>query len=173
MDLFADGPAALGGILISVAIIGWTLGRWQGGFAAPEDARAPAGREKGAAGALPASLHPSPGVDAARAQRGAALAAADSLGELHAEISAYRRAEQVLVGPDADGLRLCPPGEAVRSVCRDPVEMGELTCGLSEAACDGCNCKPLCSLAYPLAQVPVRTEPLLQPSRPDLGLTRV
>lgn len=173
MDLFADGPAALGGILISVAIGGWTLGRWQGGFAAPEDARAQTGREAATAGALPAALHPTPRSDTARAQWGAALAAADSLGELHAEISAYRRAEQVFAGPDADGLRLCPPDEAVRSACRDPGGMGEQSCSLAEPGCDCCTCRARRNIADPLAPGPLRAEPLLQPSRPDSGLTRV
>lgn len=170
MDLFADGPAALGGILMSVAIGGWTLGRWQGGFVAPDDARAPTGREPAAVGAPPASLHPAPNLEAPRAQWGAALAAADSLGALHAEISAYRRAEQVFAGPDADGLRLCPPGEAVSGACRDP---GGQTCGLAETGCDCCICSARYGIADPLAQVPLRAEPLLQPSRPDSGLTRV
>lgn len=132
MDFFAVGPAALSGILIGAAICGWAFARLQGWFAALEDGPVPAGQDASAAGALPAALHPSPSVDTARALWGAALAAADSLGELHAEINAYRRAENVFAGPDGQALHLCPPGEAVSSACGDPDEMGQRSCSLAD-----------------------------------------
>lgn len=169
MDMFVSGPAALGGLLISVAMGGWTLGRWQGGFAALEEARVPAGHEAAEAGALPAL----PGSDSARTRSAAALAAADSLGELHAEISAYRRAEQVFASADADGLRLCPPGEAFRSGC-DMHNVGAQGRNQSaEPACDDCSCASCCALADPPRSEPAGAGLRCQPPLPDPGLTRV
>ncbi|WP_156443417.1 hypothetical protein [Erythrobacter sp. CCH5-A1] len=169
MDLLANGPAALGGLLISVAMGGWTLGRWQGGFAALDDARAPAGRDTAEAGALSAL----PGIDVARTRRAAALAAADSLGELHAEISAYRRAEQVFASSEADGLQLCPPGEAVHSGS-DMRQVGAQGRSQSaEPACDDCSCAVRCALADPPRSGPAEAGLQCQPPLADPGLTRV
>jgi hypothetical protein len=172
MDFLANNPAALGGIIMSVALGSWFLGRWQGGFAVFEDGRGPAGQDASPAGALPAALQPGPGFDAVRAQRGAALAVTDSLGELHAEISAYRRAERVLAGSDPHGLDPCPPGEVARSACANP-KVSDQRCNFAEPVCEDCTCSTRCSLADLSAQLPVRPVPLLQSSRPDPDLTRV
>ncbi|WP_033375749.1 hypothetical protein, partial [Porphyrobacter sp. AAP82] len=83
----------------------------------------------GAAGAAGAGPCP----QAARAQRRSALAVTDSLGELHAEISAYRRAEQVLAGPDGDGLHLRLNREdAARNQCRHLGVVGAPSCEVAE-----------------------------------------
>jgi hypothetical protein len=169
VEFFANGPAMLGGIILSVALGAWTLGRWQGGLALPEDQSAPASHEPGEARMQAAPLPPAPAPqhDTAHAERRAALVVADSLGALHAEVSAYRRAQQVLAGPEGEGLRLRPVFEDTRSQCRHLGVMGEPTCGAA------CACGTRCSRAEPLARTAV-TERLTQPASPvSAGLTRV
>lgn len=93
------GPAALGGILLCAALCGWALGRWQGGLlpgAVPRAGRAAAG------GAAEESAPPEPQERAEPASDDVVA----SLGALHAEITAYRRAEQVLRGPADEGLEI-------------------------------------------------------------------
>lgn len=174
MEFFADGPAVLGGILMSVALAAWTLGRWQGGLAMPADATVPSPREFGENRMMSAPLQAAsaPGEDPARAERRRALVAADSLGELHAEISAYRRAEQVLAGPEADGLRLRPLRDDARKECRYLGVTGEPTCGLADPARITCTGGIRCACAEPLP-IPLIAERLRQPSRPVSALTRV
>ncbi|WP_285712149.1 hypothetical protein [Erythrobacter oryzae] len=177
MELLADGPAALGAIMLSVAIGSWSLGRWQSG-ARVSDAPAPgAPAVGGEAGEAPMPRAPlrtvaaAPCQDDARAERRTALAVADSLGELHAEISAYRRAQQVLAGPDADRLGRHAQLADVRSECRYLGLMGEPTCGLAGPVRGACTLGTRCSNADPLPPGPARTERLCQPSAS--GLTRV
>lgn len=55
---------------------------------------------------------------AARAERYSAIATAESLGAIHAEITAYRRAEQVLSGPELGASRFSPRMEAAQAKCR-------------------------------------------------------
>jgi hypothetical protein len=175
VEFFANGPAMLGGIILSVALGAWTLGRWQGGLAASDDPGAPASREPGEARMQAAPLPPAPAPqhDTARAERRAALVVADSLGALHAEVSAYRRAQQVLAGPEGEGLRLRPVFEDTRSQCRHLGVMGEPTCGAAALARAACACGTRCSRAEPLARTAV-TERLTQPASPvSAGLTRV
>lgn len=112
MDVSA-GPAALGGIMLGVALGAWTLGRWQGGLVVVEDASVPT---PGAA--TPAVTTPC--RNAVRAECAAAPLAEDSLGEMHAEISAYRRAEQVLAGFDAAGQPTGSTIETARAVQPSP-----------------------------------------------------
>lgn len=178
MELLVNGPAALGAIMISVALGAWSIGRWQGGLAVTDDASPAAMLAGGAAGegsveraTLRGAAEAAPGQDAARAERRTALATADSLGELHDEISAYRRAERVLAGPEWDGLRLHPHFEDVRSECRYLGVMGEPTCGVAEPARSACACGTRCSQANPLTPASTRREILRQPSAS--GLTRV
>jgi len=177
MELLVNGPAVLGAIVISVALVAWSLGRWQGGLAVADDAAPatmPAGGEAGEALMQRAALGgqgAAPCQDTARAERRTALAAADSLGELHAEISAYRRAQRVLAGPDGEGLRLQPRFEDVRSECRYLGVMGEPTCGIAESARTACACGTRCALADPLPPASTRREILRQPSAS--GLARV
>jgi hypothetical protein len=173
MDHFIDGPAALGGILISLALCTWTLGRWPGGLTVSDKRKPaviPAAVEAGQAPVRAAGA--AAFQDAARKERRTALAAADSLGELHAEISAYRRAQRVLDGPDGEVLRLIPHSEDLRSQCRHLGVMGEPTCGLSGLARAACACGTRCDAADPLPPAIARAERLSQPS-PEAGFTRV
>lgn len=184
MEFLADGPAVLGGIMMSVALGAWTLGRWQGGLAVPDDQsaslrREPAGDRMQSAPIQPAqlasaSLHSggAPVQDGAGAERRSALGMGDTLGELHAEISAYRRAQQVLTGPEGDGLHLRPLHVDARSECRYLGFMGEPTCGLPEPSRRACACGIRCARADPLSR-PAMPERLCQPAPPALGLTRV
>lgn len=177
MEFLASGPAMLGGIMMSVALGSWSLGRWQGGLARSDDlspAVTPAIGEAGEAPALRTAMGAvgaPPCQDAARAERRTALAVADSLGELHAEITAYRRAEKVLAGPDADGLRLQPHFENIRSECRYLGLTGDPTCAVAEPARMACACGTRCSRAEPLLPASARPERLIQPSAS--GFTRV
>jgi hypothetical protein len=174
MEFFAHGPAMLGGIMLSVALGAWTLGRWQGGLALPDDRAAPAPREPGEARmqatALPSAL--APHHDASRTECRAALVVADSLAELHADVSAYRRAQQVLAGPEGAGLRLRPVFEDTRSQCRYLGVIGQPTCGVAQPARTACACGTRCSNADPLP-LPAMAEGLRQPAPSVSGLTRV
>lgn len=90
------GPAALGGIMLCVALCAWILGRWQGAIppvAGPPERESDAGAPD-EVGLLPQQARQQADTDDMVA----------SLGSLHAEISAYRRAEQVLVRSSDDGL---------------------------------------------------------------------
>lgn len=180
MELLTNGPAVLGGIMMSVAIGSWSLGRWQSGLGVsgdPAPAPAPVAGEAGEAPLPRAPLRTAgaaPCQDAARAERRTALAAADSLGELHAEISAYRRAQKVLEGSDLDVLRLQPPRADLRSECRYLGLMGEPTCGIAGPVRGACTLGTRCDKADPLPPPgPARPEPLRQPSPAAAGLTRV
>lgn len=142
MDLW-DGPAALGGMMMCVALGAWTLGRWQGGLAVPEDS---AGRTLARAGEVaPAPPHsvaeglPTPCQQEALAARRAVLAVADSLGELHAEVSAYRRSEQVLADARPDELVLRHRGDPTGHPCRHIGLTGQPICGLSDTARRACT----------------------------------
>jgi len=172
MEQLLNGPAALGGIMISVALCAWTLGRWPGGLAGPEEVAAAGTPGPGETVDAPVRAAGAAAFqDSARAERSSALAVADSLGELHAEISAYRRAQRVLTGPDGDGLHLAPHSEDVRSQCRYLGAMGEPTCSVGGAARAACICGTRCSQADPLRPA-ARPERLTQPS-PAPGFTRV
>ncbi|MCZ8371028.1 MAG: hypothetical protein O9293_13900 [Porphyrobacter sp.] len=139
MDI-AGGPAAFGGMMMSLALAAWSLGRWQGGLVTGEDCDAAApGAVKEASAAGSAGFHPSsvpatPCQDAARAERSVALASATSLGEIHAEISAYRRAERVLSDLKDDPLSLTGKRHAGQAGCRYIGIVGTPTCGVPEAA---------------------------------------
>ena len=172
MEFFGDGPAVLGGIMLSVALAAWTLGRWQGGLTMPEDQTSSSLREpkEDRAGLAPPLSYATRGPERASVDRRSALAVADSLGELHAEISAYRRAQQVLAGPEGDGLRLRPLHEDARRECRYLGVMGEPTCGCPEPARMTCASGTRCSRADPL---PAMAERLRQPALPASGFTRV
>lgn len=93
------GPAALGGILLCAALCGWAVGRWQGGLlpgAAPRAGKAAGGSAAGK------DIPPVPRERAGPASDDVVA----SLGALHAEITAYRRAEQVLRGPADEGIEV-------------------------------------------------------------------
>lgn len=179
MEFLTFSPAGLGAIMVSVAIGSWSLGRWQSGIAASEDvipAPASAGGEAGEAPMPRAALRATGAMscqDAARAERQTALAAADSLGELHADISAYRRAEKVLASPDGEELRRRSLLADARSECRFLGLMGEPTCGVAQPARGACTSGVRCDRAEPLLPGRAWPERPRQPSPAALGLTRV
>lgn len=183
MDI-SGGPAVLGGIIIWAALGAWALGRWQGGLVAGPDAMAapthpadagdqPAAAGAGAADPVPpaacAAPEPAPCQDAARDERRVALDAAPCLGQVHREITAYRRAEQVLAGFDADVLRLDPLPQGMVDGCRFIGLTGEPTCGVAGPARVACAGGIPCGKAVP---APVAAQ-VVQPSPVVPGLTRV
>lgn len=146
MDI-AGGPAVLGGIMLCVALAAWSLGRWQGGLVLVEDRSAPGDADPQPAGDArlgPSSVSTTPGLDASRAEHGMALAAAVSLGDMRAEISAYRRAEQVLSDLKYDPLHLIAELHAGQTGCRYSGTVDTPTCNAQEAArlADACVSGP-------------------------------
>lgn len=116
---FVTNSAALGGIL-SVVFTAWAFGRLQGGFA---DADAGPGADLCGAPHADRLLAAHPCPDAAlscsqdnRAACWAAINDPASLGALHAEISAYRRAEQIFAAFGREDFALKP------SLNREPRE---------------------------------------------------
>ncbi|MFM7403430.1 MAG: hypothetical protein ACKO1N_04895, partial [Erythrobacter sp.] len=100
------------GSMIALAVIGaWALGRWQGGLGAADmrngamdarierDHRSP-GMTPGLDPSAPARQHDT------RAERQEALAEPGSLAALHAEITAYRKAEKILTRADGEAAWL-------------------------------------------------------------------
>jgi len=153
MDFFG-GPAALGGIIMCVALGAWILGRWQGIGVPADGSRDPLRDLQSPSSDHAASTQsdrpaPIPCQQAALAERRGALEAAVSLGELHAEVSAYRRAQQVLADLAGDQLDLPAPRSGSRADCRYVGLTGHPTCAMPAAvrrACavgDGCNAQPL------------------------------
>lgn len=147
---FADGPAALGGIIMLSTLAAWSLGRWQGGLAPPAAAALPEAQENGEAGPAPLPVSPPAPAsalcqNAARAELRVALAAAPSLGEVHAEITAYRNAEQVLSRSDETMLRLDPLPRAGEAGCRFIGLTGEPTC------CAPRTARAACAEGFPCA----------------------
>jgi hypothetical protein len=176
---FAEGPAVLGGIMIWAALGAWALGRWQGGLVAPESVRAsPLPQQPGEEAAsapdrtaqtAPRASAPTPCQHAARDERRMALAAASCLGEMHEEITAYRRTEHILARLDEEMLQRDPlPADNVGS-CRFIGLTGEPTCGVPDAARIACAGGVPCANAVPLPE-PVRAA---QPSAAVPGATRV
>jgi hypothetical protein len=167
MDL-SGGPAALGGIMMGLALGAWLMGRWQGGLAVSDD-RAPAaaptaGPDRSEADEVPMqrATAVAPCQEAAQAERRNAMAAAGSLGELHDEISAYRRAQKVLAGLNGDGLGLSLAD--ARSKCRYLGLMGEPTCGAAASARMACSPGTACRKQDMLPPGPARPERMRQPS---------
>lgn len=178
MDM-SMGPAALGGMVMCVALAAWMLGRWQGVTVADEEssASAPAsGEDDGRTPAWPtaastaARTPAAPCQHAARAERHVALDGAASLGEMHAEITAYRRAEQVLVRMEPDVVEQLREQGAVRTACRYLGVTGEPTCGISATLRAACSAGTGCGGEL---AVPLRPEFRLQPSPFAADLTRV
>ncbi len=178
--------AVLGGAMLLVTLCAWALGRWQGGLA--RSAGAGAGAEDFGPGALqaraeaqaeaeaapdpaaPPAAAASPCQSAARDERRAALAAAHSLGALHAEIVDYRRSEQVFARLDGEALRLDPLPRQGTAPCRFLGLTGQPTCGLSAGARAGCAAGIACGKAA--APALPRARPV-QPSLVAAGLARV
>jgi hypothetical protein len=173
MDFVVNGPAVLAAIMMSVALGAWSLGRWQGGLVASDDAAPSAAPGGGEPGETPMQRAAAvvPCQEAAQAERRNALAGADSLGELHAEISAYRRTQKVLAGLEGEGLAIHRAD--ARSECRYLGLVGEPTCGIAASARMECRLGTRCSKADPLPPGPARHERLRQPSPAASGFTRV
>ncbi len=164
---WSGGPAALGGIMMCVALGGWSLGRWQALRKAGKDPRGSPRETAGARAPVPAPVEPC--QYAARTERRLALSTIDRLGEIHVEISAYRRAEQVLAKIDGDAL----PLRAARAGrdCRYLGIVGEPTCGAAASARMACSLGTPCSKEDTLQPGPARPERMRQPSAS--GFTRV
>ena len=142
MDLFG-GPAALGGIIMCVALAAWTLGRWQGMALSTDTTCDPAGDAQPLSCDHAAAIKdhrppPIPCQQAAQADRRGALDVAVSLGELHAEVSAYRRAQQVFAGLASDPLELPAPRGGTLPECRYFGLTGEPNCTMPEAVRRAC-----------------------------------
>lgn len=138
MDQFA-GPATLGSVTACLMLAAWMLGRWQGGVAGignplaadgVEDMRPPA----------PPVRHGSdteanrPCQDAARDERRAVAATASALGELHADTSAYRRAQQVLQQIDFSCQPIGWSASGESEACRYLGVSGQPTCPVNSVA---------------------------------------
>ena len=150
---WSAGPAALGGIVMCAALGGWSLGRWQ---ALP----APTGEPPANPGARAASTVPAPVLAEAcqpteRAERRLVIGSADRLGELHAEISAYRRAEAVLAEYDDGAVLLCTLHEGPDRDRRIRGVVAEPTCDMScnhPAAAAACATLPPRRAVQPSAE---------------------
>ena len=166
MDVFG-GPAALGGIIVCVALGAWMLGRLQGGVAPAAD------RESGAAPV--AASRPQvrfdqahdgadlaiPCQQAAQAQRRGAPDTAYALGDLHAEISAYRRAEQVLAGLGREQLDLMLVASHAGQDCRYIGVSGKPACPMPATVRHGSACDTSCLAFRPLRLNAVQPSPVV------------
>lgn len=175
MDV-STGPAALGGMMMCVALASWALGRWQGGVVTVDepgsgDLAGPDAVPHGTVRLRPAAAPAAPCQHAAREERHVALAGAASLGELHAEITAYRRAEQVLARVEGEVLGQLHPQREAGGACRYLGVMGEPTCGISETLREACACGT--ETGCDRASAPLRAGIAVQPSPFASGLTRV
>lgn len=140
MELFAS-PAVMGTLVMSVAMAGWLLGRWQGVHASGQAITRSLTAMEGSPSTSSAPKHNGAAGDAgvpcqatAQADRGGArLDATDSLGALHAEVSAYRRAERVLAGMDQEQLQQLQPFETATRERRSNDRAGPPTGTLVEA----------------------------------------
>lgn len=165
-------PAMLGALVAAIALSAWALGRWQGSatasMAAPEfapaviseSAHAPANPS-----AVPDTPWPaSPCQQNAADERRHVVSGIGSLADLHEDISAFRRREQVLASLDPDTLFFDNAQPDCRFVgitgtplCPAPVRVRR-DCGM------GCGVREACQ--------PTRSAPV-QPSREVPALLRV
>lgn len=138
------GPAVLGGVMMGVALVAWSLGRWQGGLGTGEDRDTLSAGDAGRSAMPPVLLAPSPASvddrDSTRSARNVPIEAGISLGDMHAEISAYRRAEQVLAGMTLDPLQLIAEQRDGDSEGQNFGMLGEPACGLCEVPFVACAC---------------------------------
>jgi hypothetical protein len=170
MDL-SGGPALSGVTIMGVALAAWLFGRWQGVLAAARDLphpvpdrvkpprRSPAMMPAEAPSAQPCQA-------AAREERADAFAPDLSLGELHAEITEYRRSERVLASLVDEGREVAWASAVSRPACRYIGLAGRPTCPATAAAGPACGCAPAKAAPPP---VPARA---VQPSAAAGALTR-
>lgn len=137
---FFGGPAALGAIMMCLMLGAWTLGHWQGSIVpgGPRSHEA----EPSPADHIPVSAGDQAGhipcQQAARDERRRALDLADSLGDLHAEVSAYRRAQQVLASLASEPLELSARRSGTHQACRYLGLTGHPTCAMPAAVRRAC-----------------------------------
>ncbi|RNJ62597.1 MAG: hypothetical protein EDM03_14375 [Porphyrobacter sp. IPPAS B-1204] len=164
MDFFG-GPAVLGGIIMCVALGAWMLGRWQGGLTPAADQASGAvalmaGAQPDRCDHAPDSAAPAtPCQQAAQAERRGALEAAPSLGDLHAEVSAYRRAQQVLTSMGREQLDLVLVPVQAGHDCRYLGVSGQPTCPMPAAVRHGSACGSGCTAFRSLPQHAVQPSP--------------
>lgn len=150
MDHFG-GPAVLAGVIVGLMLWSWALGRLQRGAAKGPDS-APAPEPVLIEWNAPASASPDsarPCQQAAREERRAALDLSTSLGQIHDEVSAYRREAQVfshmeegemaftaaaVTEPDGDcryigisGSPTCPRANSTRDQCARAASSGQVS----------------------------------------------
>lgn len=173
MDILAD-PAVLGSIVGGALLSGWLIGRRHGVHAvggevpvpAPEPAAQPLAQHIDAPGenlaGVTACQH------AARAERRQVIEAARSLGDLHAEVTAYRQREQVLASALSDGLLVAVMPDTGRHECRYLGLIGQPTCPLPGTGHEVCASREGCAAA-----AASRRATAAQPSAEASALTRV
>jgi hypothetical protein len=156
MDFYAN-PAVLGGIMTWVAMAGWTLGRWHG--------------EGRAAQPVPLAEQPVPQPPFARRESAPAarLTTGPSLSELHEEMTAYRREQQVLrsLGTDLLPLTVLQAKPHSAACSTDPVIAPTRAAKASVDAACGC---PACALSAAAELLPLLVP---QPSPASARFTRV
>lgn len=169
MDFLAD-PAVLGGIIGGALLSGWLMGRRQGLGATGGEALAAA--PEPVAPSVPPPAQVLADVTAcqyaARAERRQLIEAALSLGDLHAEVTAYRQQEQVLASALSDGLLVAAMHDAGRHECRYLGLIGQPTCPLPGTRHETCASREGCTAA-----AASRRARVAQPSAEASALTRV
>lgn len=166
MDILAD-PAVLGGIIGGALLSGWLMGR-RHGLCATGGAALVTVPEPDAPSAPPPTQAISACQHAARAERRKLMETVRSLGDLHDEVTAYRRQEQVLASALSDGLLLAVMPEAGRHECRYFGLIGQPTCPLPGTGHETCASREGCTAAAAL-----RRAQAAQPSAEPSVLTRV
>ena len=118
MDHFAN-PATLAGLIMCVAIAAWAVGRWQalvagqGGDPALTGPTITPRTDATATQSLPALCQQDASGEGLRALEGGL-----SLGELHAEVTAFRQRERVLATIPPESLRFDRPSVRRDQACR-------------------------------------------------------
>lgn len=109
---YLGSPAELGGVITGLMLWAWALGRWQRGFAAapaPAPAAAPGVDSYLREPYTPLGAAPDAAgqcQQAAHNDRLVSLKVGAWLGQIHADVSAYRRAAQVLTDLEAEEIAL-------------------------------------------------------------------
>ncbi len=159
MDFMATGAVVSGGLIMAAGLAGWMLGRSRRGLVRvrPPSACGDEMAEGAAREAPPTPPHtatvdayPAGATDvtacqhAARAERREVTEAARSLAELHAEITAYRRQEQVLAATLDRGVPLKLAADTRRQECRYLGLVGQPTCSQPHSGHGACTRSDAC-----------------------------
>lgn len=158
------GPAALGGMIGGLMLGAWMLGRWQG---------VAGGGALHTAGALPDRGIGTDGEaasdrlcqQAAHDERRAAFADEFALAELHADITAYRAAQQVLSDAEVCSMPIGWSASGEGETCRYIGVSGQPTCPVVLRVDADCGCGS--------CPADLRRELRVQPSAVPAVLTRV